>query len=147
MDPVTVGAVGVATGVGVAAISKHADDAQNEFLRDILAQLVAANRYAAVERERTIIPINITVGYFARQPLRVHSFILSGAPGDEVAIKVGTANVISFVNVTGDPHVIPVPMRVVGDVSAVDITTPASTAYRAYMLAYDPRDVDTEYQR
>lgn len=118
---------------------------------DILAELAritnlltAANAYAAIERERTAYPYNLGPGMPALRtngPLRLVALSVSGAPGDELALRTGTLNVYSFIQVSGDVQTIAVPMLLGPgtDVSVVDVTTPAATNWTAYLWAYHDR--------
>lgn len=141
-DPVTIGTA-VAVGVGASAIADRVDDDTEDraILRDIDARLAALVRFSEVQREQTMYPIDLGPGivYIAREPLRMERIMQSGDPGDEFGIMQGTGILFRWINVSGDPVTFDIPLLLTGDISVVNITTPASTAYRATMFGYRDR--------
>ena len=116
-----------------------------ETLTQIAQLLTAQNAYADEERQRTLYPYNIGPGQTVRLDggFRLHSLLVSGVPGDELALRIGTADVFSWWMVTGDAVVIEVPMLLTNGADLVvrDITTPADTTWRAYLWAHHDRGI------
>ena len=112
----------------------------SKLLTAILDQIIAGNQYAAVQRERTIYPVNLSPGLTWRSDgrSRLHSLLVSGAPGDRLGLNVGTAILFDWLNITGDPFVIEVPILVTpgSDVRIVDISDAADTTWRAWLWVW-----------
>lgn len=140
-DPMTIG-VAVASGAAGNAIAHKvtgSDGEMVEILRDILDQLTAQAHYSDVQRERTLYPINLVPSrplYSIAGDLRMEFLIVSGAPGDEMALQQGTGYLFTWINVSGDPIQIPAPLLLSGDVSIVDITDGTATDWRATIFAH-----------
>lgn len=140
-DPMTVG-VAVASGAAGNAIAHKAtgtDDDVLDMLRQIRDQLTAQAHYADVQRERTLYPINLIPSrplYHVAGDLRMEFLIVSGAPGDEMALQQGTGYLFTWINVSGDPIQIPAPLLLSGDISIVDVSDSADTTWRATIFAH-----------
>lgn len=135
-DPVTVGtasAVGLGTSL---AANRLTDPELAALLRDIHNELVIANRYSKAQRERTLYPIRIGPGvtYRATEQQRMEKLLSSGAPGDEIGLMQGVSALFTWVNVSGDPIMIDVPILLLGDISVVNISDPADVTYRATLF-------------
>lgn len=141
---VAAGAVGNLSGSALADMLTGRSAEILSELQRITNLLTAANGYAAIERERTVYPYNLGPGMppvRTNGPLRLVALSVSGAMGDELAIRTGTLNVFSVIMVTGDEQTVKVPMLLGPgtDVSVVDVTTPAATNWTAYLWAYHDR--------
>lgn len=142
-DPLTLGtAVAVGVGSSIAANELH-DEPKRKEENDaqIVALLTALVRYADVQRESTLYPIRLNPGktFNAREPLRVERITQSGDPGATFALVQGTGNLFEWVNVTGDPVILPLPLLLTGDISIRNLTNPASTNWRGAVFAYRDR--------
>ena len=141
---IAAGTLGSASGNAIAdLLTGRSADILAELQR-ITNLLTASNSYAAIERERTVYPFNLGPGMpvvRTNGPLRLVALSVSGAAGDQLALRTGTLNVYSLFMVTGDERTVKVPMLLGPgtDVSVVDLTNPAATNWTAYLWAYHDR--------
>lgn len=136
------GTIALAAGGGLAgsAIADKLDSSDDDMLKMLAtlnANIAVFAHYNAVQRERTLYPINLNPGKVLTVPgqLRVEFLLTSGAPGDELSFKSGTANLFSWVNVSGDPTVFPFPLLLTGDISIVNVSDPTDVTWRATLFA------------
>lgn len=155
-DPATLAAVGVAAGVGAAAVSKHGDDTQNALLQAILDQLVAANKYASAERERTLYPVtlyrdipnSINRGtYNFPSPVRLALMLgyNSAAMTNEMALVQGTARLFKFIGNQLPIDFQSAPIRLAGEVTIDDLST-ENDDFDITLLVYDEPNIGIAYR-
>lgn len=134
MDSIIVGAGGLAAG---AALDKVSDADMLSLLREIRDELVAQSHYADVERQRTEYPVILDPGsphHMAQQGDRLTKLLVSGAPGDSMALMQGTRPLFTYINVSGDPVVLELPLLLSGEIYVEDRTDSSATNWRATLF-------------
>jgi hypothetical protein len=80
-------------------------------------------------------PGQLVASYPTKTKLRVENIVLTGASGDQIALRIGT---FSYNFWSNGAFSIPFPIEVDAgvDLSAVDITNPGAVAWSLYVIAY-----------
>lgn len=142
-------AVGVST--SVAANKMTAGDADHRDVLDlILTELRIANRYADVERRRTLYPIQLGPGITSRNagPVKTHSLIFTGGTaGDVFQLVHGAAGLFTFIAGGNIPVTLPIPLLLTSEFFIRDVTTPAATNWQAFLLAYRDEGIGLHDER
>ncbi len=109
-----------------------------QLLADIADSLHTLVMRAKRDDSTVIIDLSPTaIAYKTWQELRIRTLILSSAAGETLQVVIGTASRIDIINVTGGAQSIPFPILVGRgvDLAVNNLTTPASTSWRAYLIA------------
>jgi hypothetical protein len=98
--------------------------------------------YDAQRRQESPNPTLINIGpgitYQSTVRYRMQMLLTSGAQGDRMRLKFGSAGEFDWINVTGEPVSIPLPLVVDAgaDVTVADVTNPDTVAWTAYLVGY-----------
>ena len=115
-----------------------------ERIERLLTMLLATTRRAGLPNP-TLIDLSPGVIFHAHVRMRPDLLITSGPGSDELAVKIGAANTFKWFS-AASAIVLPLPIVFDRgtDIQVVDITTPSSTAWTAYVLAYPELEVPSE---
>lgn len=119
------------------AKSKLMPDERPDTVIDFLREQA---RQAEVQRTRTLWPYDIGSGnsFTTHARLRMEYLLVSGAPGDVLALQISGSTLFKFLNPTGNP--VPLPMPLLFDsgktIQVVNISDPSDLNFYAYLFAY-----------